>query len=95
MAGEEGWPHGLFLFLVIAHQLWELHGRVEGRIVILHEVSRVGLVLCWLQGAAGDRNRERLELVVVQCGGHFSRIEASLVIALLLENPTHHPTIFL
>jgi hypothetical protein len=87
MAGEEGW-HGL----VGAHQLWELHGRVEGREVILHEV-RVVLVLCW-QGAAGDRNRERLELIVVQCG-HFSRIEASLVIALLLENPTHHPSIFL
>ena len=32
--------------LVAAHQLWELHGRVEGREVILHEVWVV-LVVCW------------------------------------------------
>jgi hypothetical protein len=54
------------------------------------------VVCCW-QGASAsrdDRNRERLELIVVQCR-HLSHVVASLLIVLLLENPTYHPSIFL
>jgi hypothetical protein len=87
LAREEG-LHGL----VGAHQLRELHGGVEGReLIVLHEV-RVVLVVCW-QGT-GDRNREGLELIIVQCC-HLSRVVEAPLIVLLLENPTHHPSIFL